>query len=187
MSAIRKSIAVSRVTFTARLAVSASRFLSHFLPGIERCLLASATIGWHRPRSPRRRRSLPQCTPPPHAQTPAGKYRCRGSARCEPARTPGEVHLHRAAQQPLRADGEHIAEDKHPAHEHRVDRRTAKVGVVGRQLGAHPGQVQHRTDLASSVVGRNGFIKAERIKQLSLISVEPPRHHPPPPSSPHRR
>jgi hypothetical protein len=31
--------------------------------------------------------------------------------------------LHFAAQQPFRADGEHVAEDQHPDHEHRIDRK----------------------------------------------------------------
>jgi hypothetical protein len=44
----------------------------------------------------------------------------------------GQVHLHLAAQQPLRADGKHVADDEHPDHEHRIDRRPAKMRVVGR-------------------------------------------------------
>jgi len=38
------SSSVARYSFTARLAASGSRVLSQSLPGIERCLLASATI-----------------------------------------------------------------------------------------------------------------------------------------------
>ena len=91
-----------------------------------------------------------------------------------------QVHLHLAAQQPLRADGEHVAEDEHPDHEHRIDRRPAEVGVVGRQLGVHPGQVQHGSDLAHAVIVRHDLIEAERIEQLPLIPVEPPHHRQPP-------
>jgi hypothetical protein len=80
-----------------------------------------------------------------------------------------------------------IAEDEHPDHERRIDRRTAEVGVVGCQRGAHPGQIQHGSDLASSVLSRNSFIKAERIEQLPLVTVEPSHHRSPPMPSPHRR
>ena len=49
-----------------------------------------------------------------------------------------KVHLHLTAQQPLRADGEHVAEDQHPNREHRIDRGPSGPRIVGRQLGVHP-------------------------------------------------
>ncbi len=90
------------------------------------------------------------------------------------------VHLHLAAQQPLRADGEHVAEDKHPDHENRINRGAAKVGVVGRQLAVHPRQVQHGSDLAHAMIARDDVLKAERIEQLPLVVLEPPHHRQPP-------
>ena len=52
----------------------------------------------------------------------------------------GQVHLHLAAQRPFRADREHVADEEHPDHEHRIDRRTAHPRVKGPQLGVDPGQ-----------------------------------------------
>ncbi len=48
--------------------------------------------------------------------------------------------------------------------------------VVRRQLGVHPRQVQHGGDLAHAVVAWNDLIEAKRIKQLTLIVIEPPHH-----------
>lgn len=99
-----------------------------------------------------------------------------------------QVHLHLAAQQSFRADGEYIAEDEHPDHEHRIDRRPAGRGIIGRELGMNPRQIENSSDLASAVVVGHCLIEAERIEQLPLIPVEPPHHRePPPPPSPHRR
>ena len=57
------------------------------------------------------------------------------------------------------------------------------VGVVGRQLAMHPGQVEHSGDLAHAMIVRNHLLKAERIEQLPLVVVEPPHHRPPPRAS----
>jgi hypothetical protein len=38
------------------------------------------------------------------------------------------------------------------------------VRVAGRQLGVHPGQVQHRCDLSCAVVVRHRLVEAKRIK-----------------------
>ena len=77
----------------------------------------------------------------------------------------GQVHLHLAAQRPFRADREHIADDQHPDHEHRIDRWTAHPRVKGPQLGVHPGQIQDPGDLAHQMIIRNNLIEAERIEQ----------------------
>src|SRR5262245_32862569 len=92
----------------------------------------------------------------------------------------GEVHLHLTAQQPLRADGKNIVNDEHSDHEFRINRRAAERRVVRRQLRAHPGQLQHSRDLADAVIVRNDVIKAERVKKLALVSVEPTHHRSPP-------
>jgi hypothetical protein len=71
----------------------------------------------------------------------------------------GQVHLHLTAQQPLRTDGKSVAQDEHPDREHRIDRRSAKMRVVRRQLGMHPGKVQNRSDLAGSVIVRHHLVE----------------------------
>jgi len=53
--------------------------------------------------------------------------------------------------------------------------------VVRRQFGVHPGQVQHRRDLADAVVVRHHLVEAEGIEQLALVPVEPPHHRSPSP------
>jgi len=59
-----------------------------------------------------------------------------------------------------------------------------KWGVVGRQLGVNPRKVQHRSDLASTMVElalpRRG---KKRIEQLALIPVFKPSHHRLPPAA----
>ena len=53
-----------------------------------------------------------------------------------------EVDLNLPAKLSLRSDGEHVADDQHPDHQHRIDRRAADLGVVRRELRVDPGQVQ---------------------------------------------
>src|SRR5215510_13435489 len=93
----------------------------------------------------------------------------------------GEVHLDLAAQRPLRADREHVPDNEHPDHEHRIDRGPADRGIVTRKLGVHPRQIQNRIDLAHQMIGRNNVIEMERIEQLALIALLPPHHRQPPP------
>ena len=50
----------------------------------------------------------------------------------------GEVHLHLATQQPLGAKAENIADDQHPHHQHRVDRRPAECRIVRRKFALDP-------------------------------------------------
>ncbi len=44
----------------------------------------------------------------------------------------GEVELDLAAQRAFRADGEHLADDQHSDHQHRIDRGTADRRIVWR-------------------------------------------------------
>jgi hypothetical protein len=93
----------------------------------------------------------------------------------------GEVHLDLATQRPLRADREHVADDEHPDHEHRIERGPSDCGIVRRQLGVHPRQIQNRIDLAHQMIGRNNVVEMELIEQLALIALQPPHHRQPPP------
>ena len=91
-----------------------------------------------------------------------------------------EVHLHLTAKRPLRADGEHVTDDEHPDHEHRIDRGAADRGIVGRQLGVHPRQIENGVDLAHQMISRNGIVEVELVEQLALIALQPPHHGKPP-------
>jgi hypothetical protein len=44
----------------------------------------------------------------------------------------------------------------------------------------NPRQVKHGADLANQVIVGNHLIQAELVKQLPLISIEPPHHRPSP-------
>ena len=87
-----------------------------------------------------------------------------------------EVDLNLPAKLALRPDGEHVADDQHPDHQHRIDRRAADPGIVGRQLRVDPGQVQNGIDLADQVIVRNHLVEVELIKQVPLAPY-PPTHH----------
>src|SRR5262249_2319273 len=79
-----------------------------------------------------------------------------------------------------RADHKHVADDQHPDHEHRIDRGPTDPGVIGRKLGMDPGQVENGSNPANGMIVGYRLLKVERIKQLSLLVVEPPHHRPPP-------
>ena len=91
-----------------------------------------------------------------------------------------EVHLNFAAQRTLGPYRENVAEDEHPNEQDGIYRRAARNRVVGRQLLAHPGEIQHAVDLAHQMVGRNDLVEVERIEELPLARVAPPHHRPSP-------
>ena len=86
-----------------------------------------------------------------------------------------------AAEQPLRADREHVAEDQHPDHQHRIDRGPAECRIIGRKLAVDPRQIEHGCNRADLVIVRHSLFKAERIEQLFLILLQPTHHSPLPP------
>jgi hypothetical protein len=49
-----------------------------------------------------------------------------------------QIDLDFAAKHPLRADRERVADDQHPDHQHRINRRPANLGIIGRQFTMHP-------------------------------------------------
>src|SRR6266851_6324261 len=95
----------------------------------------------------------------------------------EPAKpTIGEVHLHITAQRPLRADREHVADDEHPDHEHRINRRPTCVRVVRCQFLVHPAQIENAVDLPDQMVGRHYLVEIKRVEKLALSIPLPPHH-----------
>src|SRR5215212_2155633 len=52
-----------------------------------------------------------------------------------------QVPMHFLAEPALRANAEAIADEQHPDHQLRVDRRTPDLAVEGPQVSAHAGQV----------------------------------------------
>src|SRR5258708_6754060 len=55
---------------------------------------------------------------------------------------------------------------------------------MGRKLAVDPRQIEHRCNRAHLVIVRHHLFKAERIKQLLLIALQPPHHGLPPPPNP---
>jgi len=80
----------------------------------------------------------------------------------------GQIDLHLSADATLRADGKHVADDEHPDHEHRIDRRSPGVGVIGRQFLVHPAEVEHGIDLANQMIRRHHLVEVERVEELAL-------------------
>src|SRR5262245_798428 len=91
-----------------------------------------------------------------------------------------QVDLNLPAQQPLRADGEHVADDEHPDHQHRINRRAAKRRVVGCKLSTHPGQIEHGRDLAHKVIAWYHLVVPKLVEKLLLLVLQPPHHRSPP-------
>ncbi len=80
----------------------------------------------------------------------------------------GQVELDLLAQPPFRADRIAVADQQHPDHQLRIDRRTAHAAVVRDQLLTQPAQVEYRVDLAQKVIGGNNFVQIELIEQAVL-------------------
>ena len=62
-----------------------------------------------------------------------------------------------------------------------IDRGAADRGIVWRQLGSDPGQIENTSNGANQVIVRDDLLEIERIEQLSLILAAPAHHHQSPP------
>src|SRR5215472_12479787 len=52
---------------------------------------------------------------------------------------------------------------------------------MGCKLGMDPRQVENCSDLTNQVIVGNGLFKTKRVKQPTLVVIEPPHHRPTPP------
>src|SRR6476619_4933990 len=86
-----------------------------------------------------------------------------------------------ATEQTLRPQAEGIAEDQHPDHQNWIDRGAAERRIMRRKLAIDPRQIEHRCNRAHFVIVGHHLFKAERIKQLLLIPLQPTHHGPFPP------
>src|SRR6185369_8586511 len=93
----------------------------------------------------------------------------------------GEIYLHLRAELPLRADCKHVTDDQHPHHQHRIDRRPTRVGVVGCEVLVYPTQIEHGVDLSDQMIGWHHLVEIKRIEELALSVLSPPHHAPLPP------
>jgi len=46
----------------------------------------------------------------------------------------GQINLNLSADLPFRSDREHVPDDQHPDHQHRIDRRSPNLRVIGREF-----------------------------------------------------
>jgi hypothetical protein len=87
------------------------------------------------------------------------------------------------AQPPLGADAVAIADNQHPDHKLRINRRPANVAVERRQLVAKLNQYpcHHRIDSPQQIANRDAPFEVEQVKQLALIAGLSTHHGKPPP------
>src|SRR5262245_2632094 len=87
-----------------------------------------------------------------------------------------QVDLNLTTEQPLRANAKNVADDEHPDHQQRVNRRAAEWRVVSRKLTADPGQIKHASDPAHQVIVRYHLVEPELVEELFLLVLQPPHH-----------
>src|SRR5215813_1871317 len=66
-------------------------------------------------------------------------------------------------------------------HQLGIDRWPTVVRIMGCKLGMDPRQVENCSDLTNQVIVGNRLFKTKRVKQPTLVVIEPPHHRPTPP------
>src|SRR3546814_7232161 len=84
--------------------------------------------------------------------------------------------MHFFAQPTLGTDAEAVTDDQHPNHQGRIDRRPARVAVVGSEVLVQFAQVEEPVDPAQQVVGGNVVFQVERIEQRRLHGLRSEEH-----------
>src|SRR3546814_18427616 len=79
--------------------------------------------------------------------------------------------MHFFAQPTLGTDAEAVTDDQHPNHQGRIDRRQARVAVVGSEVLVQFAQVEEQVDPAQQVVGGNVVFQVDSIEQRRLPGV----------------
>ena len=83
----------------------------------------------------------------------------------EPAEPPvGQVELDLLAQPALGTDRIAVADQKHPDHQLRIDRRASRMTVERRKLGAQPTQIKNRIDPPKQMIAWDAVFKVELIE-----------------------
>src|SRR5271169_3493003 len=81
------------------------------------------------------------------------------------------------AQTALRADAHAIADDQHPDHQFRIDRRTSGAAIVWPQCRTDRPQIEKAIDAAQQVVNGDMIIEAEIIEQLRRSRLNAHHRH----------
>jgi len=88
----------------------------------------------------------------------------------------GQVHLNLGADLTFRANGKDIADDEHPDHQRRIDRGTARVGIIRCEFSVHPVQIKDRIDLAHQMISSDDIVQLELVEKLTLAPLLPSHH-----------
>src|ERR1700722_20754774 len=102
----------------------------------------------------------------------------------EPAISQIEVDL--VAQSPFGANAEAAADNEHPDHQLRIDRRATHITVIRLQMPPNVRKVDEPGDLAKQVIVRDMPLEAEAVEQR-LLNHPPFAHHRPNLPRPRRR
>jgi hypothetical protein len=87
-----------------------------------------------------------------------------------------EVQVNFLAQPPLRADAKAVADDQHPDHQLRVDRRPSHFAVKRRQFAPYPVEVDKPVDRSQQVLRRHMAFERELVEQSFLPASTFPHH-----------
>ena len=95
----------------------------------------------------------------------------------EPAEPPiGKVELDLTTEPALGADRVAVADQEHPDHQLRIDRRTSRVTVERREIDPQPAQIENSVDPAQQMIMWNAFLEIEFVKQPILSTNRWPHH-----------
>jgi hypothetical protein len=89
----------------------------------------------------------------------------------------GQVKLNLLTQTPFRADRIAVANQQHPDHQLRIDRRAARMTVKRQKLGAQPAQVKDAIKPTQQMIMRNTIFYIEFVKQTVLLPNLFTQHH----------
>jgi len=87
------------------------------------------------------------------------RHRVLKTESTEPAVRQIEMNLF--AQPPLRANTEAVANDQHPHHQFRIDRRPTGVAIERREVATQIAEVEKAINPAKQVIGRNVIVEIE--------------------------
>ena len=118
-----------------------------------------------------------------------GERRMIGDVAVEPQATEpaiGKVEVDLVAQPPFGANAEAVADNEHPDHQLRIDRRATRLAVVRLQMRSNLRKVDEPVDPAKQVIVGDMPLKAEAVEQR-LLHHPPFAHHRPNLPRPRRR
>ena len=96
----------------------------------------------------------------------------------EPAEPPiCEIEVHLLAQAPFRSDADTVADDEHPDHQLRINRRPPCLTVKRRQLTTQIAESDEAINRPQYMILRNVAFEGEAVEQSSLFDL-PWSHHP---------